>query len=95
MVILEKNHIIYIEVIFNLWLSIKVYINNWFYWISDISWYNFWDKGALNKSQYIVVWAMNTSWLKPINWVFDEVRIYNRALSEAEIKSVYGSTLKN
>ena len=28
------------------------------------------------------------------NWTIDEVRIYNRALSEEEIKNVYGSTLK-
>ena len=30
-----------------------------------------------------------------LNWTIHEVRIYNRALSEEEIKNVYGSTLNN
>jgi hypothetical protein len=37
------------------------------------------------------IWSIGNA-LHNFNWVIDEVRIYNRALSEFEITSLYGNS---
>jgi len=92
---LTHNRYSYLAMKFELWDLITSYVNWNYYWIFDISSYNFWDKASLNQSQYLVVWGMIPGYSPTyIKWTIDELRIYNRALSEKEIKNIYGSTLK-
>ncbi len=48
--------------------------------------------GSIINDVNFLLWRFSTNFF---NWTVDEVRIYNRALSEEETKNVYGSTLKN
>ena len=69
------------------WQNQKLFINWWNEWES------LQDYNTTGQNNYI--WKSNHVWAEwYFKWTIDEVRIYNRALSEEEIKNVYGSTLK-
>jgi hypothetical protein len=55
-------------------------------YLSEISW----NINAFNRN--LVIWAENNSWWYKINWQMDEVRIYNRALTNTEMQAIYNST---
>jgi hypothetical protein len=48
----------------------------------------------MNSISPIVIWKRNTAIYQPFHWYIDEVRIYNRTLSDSEISSLYNATNK-
>lgn len=73
-----------ISLIFNNWL-VNLYIN-WEKQKQQFSWANY-----VTSSRSLAIWWMTDS---PIFWfdgLIDEVRIYNRALSDSEIQELYNS----
>lgn len=73
-----------------LWKKITSYIDGNYYWDLDISSFNFWNKWALNQSQYFSIGTMN-AWWASINAELYTIKLYNRALSDSEIKEIYNS----
>lgn len=69
------------------WWEIKLYVDSivdaiWEYNI-ELIWYN----------QLVQIWTRSWWWLNSyFKWKIDEVRIYNRALSDSEIKELYYAT---
>ena len=56
------------------------------------------DDKSLPSWNKIVIWMAWSPYpdnYREFRWWIDDLRIYNRALSESEIKAVYASTLKN
>jgi len=54
----------------------------------NVSWK--WNDVSLNKSQSFLIWQM--WYVSFLNWTIDELRVYNRALSDSEIKALYSAT---
>jgi len=83
------------------WNHIVVSLNNWV-----ISYYINWVK--VNNSSNTTMWAWNNwNWIigkrnytsdtyppYPFSWQIDEIRVYNRALSQDEVQFLYKSNLK-
>jgi hypothetical protein len=68
------------------WNSIKIYLN----WVFELAWtYTWW---AWNNANTTYLWRDPYDWIRWFNWMFDEVRIYNRALSDSEISNLYNAT---
>ncbi len=71
---------------------------------SSISWLKLWLNGVKIKENTSLNWNIYTNtynlslWKDTINsgrnfnWIIDEVRIYNRALSDSEIRELYNAT---
>ncbi len=78
----------------NIVISRKLWLSNmWIDWAIDQS------SSSYNNLNYSWTKISFLNWYTPnwnqkLNWTIDEVRIYNRALSEKEIKAVYESTVK-
>ena len=85
--------------------SSKPYSNsNWYHvtlisrgwkWYIYINWVNDTVINTFNWIQFynwkkLIIWSRN--WDYWYNWLIDEVRIYNRALSDSEIQNLYNST---
>jgi hypothetical protein len=64
----------------------------------DLSLYQEWLKTYSNSSDNFVLkntlddWKIWAGHIYYLNWDIDEVRIYNRALSDTEIKTLYEAT---
>jgi len=73
----------------NLWnkSNLSIYIN----------WINGWKYNIIrpeSSTWVLFIWINNNNWLwydRSFDWLIDEVRIYNRALSDAEIMELYNS----
>ncbi len=53
--------------------------------------FNPWN-GIGNELQNLWIWGKSDSVIRRFNWLIDEVRIYNRALSDSEISALYNAT---
>ena len=94
------NQYCYLWWCFNNVLPSKIIKNEWNYFVSSkeeqklksyFNWsYN--SDTSINNIMWDSSWTDLRVW-QNFQWTIDEVRIYNRTLSEEEIKNVYGSTL--
>jgi len=66
--------------------KVETYINGKMVWVDSISWK--WYSWGLNSMSYFALWRM---WSRFYEWNLDDVRIYNRWLSDSEIKELYNS----
>jgi hypothetical protein len=46
---------------------------------------------SFNNSSNVILWWQDRSWYY-FSWAIDEVRIYNRILSDSEISNLYNAT---
>jgi hypothetical protein len=48
--------------------------------------------GIGNEFQDLWIWWNAKNWNHRFNWIIDDVRIYNRALTDSEIQVLYNAT---
>jgi len=85
-----KNHNLVARFLLN--NKVEIFVDGIYVWKQDFvpTW---WEKGALNKSQYFNIWTVWGYYPNyHTNGIIDEVRIYNRALSDSEIKALHSAT---
>jgi hypothetical protein len=66
--------------------SLKIYVN----WVLEVSWV--YNGGPWNNANIVNFGRDPFDWMRWLNWSLDEVRIYNRALSDSEIQTLYNAT---
>jgi hypothetical protein len=97
----QSNHIIVAGQLTSSWAFISWVFNNW-----KTSLYINWNKVAVDNTFWIanldfnhyyidfMIWweVIYPSWWHTFNWLIDDVRVYNRALSDSEISNLYNAT---
>lgn len=71
------------------WHNHTTTIWNWYYKYY-IDWKLIYQSNLINNNPVSVWWLQ--LWLQNMNWKLDEIRIYNRALSDSEIQTLYNAT---
>jgi len=84
-----QNHILVARYLLN--NRVDAFVDGSYVGMQNITW--MWFNAALKSSQYFHIGTMKGYYSSNyIKWLIDEVRIYNRALSDSEIKALYSAT---